>query len=283
MSTTLIGISTFGNLPFTRLAVRSVRETATKDVRILIVVGKPDDTETLEFAQEHADMVIKHDRNWGFPVSCNDVLDTAWKHADFDFCILMGNDVVAYPHCIDGLIEMAESGKWEQVCGTQYDVQSLLRDHPEAGGFFSGPNYVFNDFTARPWGLHRPRTEYGEEPGALKDIQNMTLYTKGAFAKLGYFDVGFWPNGYFSDNSYARRGVNAGVKGVGAPHCEFFHFWSRTIHQGENRAHGEYFARNRALYVSMWGGDFGHETRQAPSHVGSRAHEQEAIDQISKL
>src|SRR5688572_27959552 len=154
MSRTLIGISTFGNLDFTRLAVRSIRETAKKDVSVLVVVGKPDDTETRDFAHEHADMVIQHDRNWGFPASCNDVLDAAWKHADFDFCILMGNDVIAYPGCVDGMIEMAESGQWEQVCGTMYEVQTLLRDHPEAAEFFTGPNFVFSDFAARPWELH---------------------------------------------------------------------------------------------------------------------------------
>lgn len=283
MSRTLLGISTYGNLPFTKLAVESVRETAKKDVSVLIVVGKPDDAETLAYAHDHADMVIQHERNWGFPASCNDVLDAAWKHADFDFCILMGNDVIAYPGCIDGMIEMAEKGPWEQVCASMYDVQSLLRDHPEAAEFFSGPNHVFSDFSARPWDLHKVTSPYGEQPGALKDVQNMTLYTKGAFTKLGYFDVQFWPNGYFSDNSYARRGVNAGVIGVGAPHCEFFHFWSRTIHQGDSRPHNVYFDRNRAQYVSMWGGDFGHETRQAPSHVGSRAHEREVIDRLSKI
>lgn len=283
MSRTLIGISTYGNLPFTRLAVRSIRETASKDVKVLIVVGKPDDTETLEFAHENADLVIHHDRNWGFPASCNDVLDAAWKHADFDYCILMGNDVIAYPGCIDGMISMAESGQWEQVCASMYEVQGLIHDHPEVASYFSGSNHVFSDFYARPWELHKPRTEYGEEPGALKDIQNMTLYTKGAFAKLGYFDVAFWPNGYFSDNDYARRGVIAGVKGVGAPHCEFFHFWSRTIHQGESRPNNVYFDRNRDHYISMWGGEPGKETRLAPIHVGSRAHEKKIVDQFSQL
>lgn len=279
---TLIGISTFGNIDFTRLAVRSIRETAAKDVEVLIVVGKPDDRETIEFAQQLAEHVIIHDRNWGFPASCNDVFDAAWVHGSFDNVILMGNDVVAYPGCIDGLIEMAETGKWEQICGTQYDVQSLLRNTPEQAVHFSGPNYVFSNFAERPWDAHKPRTQYGEEPGALKDIQNMTLYTRGAFEKLGYFDVGFWPNGYYSDNDYARRGVNAGVKGVGAPHCEFFHFWSRTIHQGEARPHNVYFDRNRAHYVAKWGGDFGNEKRKAPNRIASRDKERKVIDQLSK-
>lgn len=283
MSKTIIGISTFGNLSFTRLAVRSIRETVNRDVSVLIVVGKPDDQETLEFAKEHADQVIHHDRNWGFPASCNDVFDAAWKHADFDYAVLMGNDVVAYPGCIDGLIDMADSGQWEQVCGSMYDVQSLIRDHPEAAQFFEGPNYVFKDFEARPWDLHKPNLTYGEEPGALKDVQNMTLFTKGAFTRLGYFDVAFWPNGYYSDNCYARRGVNAGIKGVGAPHCEFFHAWSRTIHQGPSRAHGVYFERNRHYYISKWGGDFGHETIVAPVHIGSREHEEEIVNRLSGL
>lgn len=283
MSKTLIGISTFGNIDFTRLAVRSVRETAAKDVEVLIVVGKPGDKETMQFAHQLAEHSIIHSRNWGFPASCNDVFDFAWKRGNFDNVILMGNDVVAYPGCIDGLIEMAETGKWEQICGTQYDVQSLLRDHPEQAAHFHGANYNFTDFSERPWDAHTPHTKYGEEPGALKDIQNMTLYTRGAFEKLGYFDVGFWPNGYYSDNDYARRGVNAGMRGVGAPHCEFFHFWSRTIHQGDARPNGTYFDRNRQHYVNKWGGDFGQETKEAPTNIGSREHELKDIDYLSKL
>lgn len=283
MSTTLIGISTFGNIEFTKLAVRSVRETATEDVKILIVVGKSDDYETLEYAQRCADFVIVHERNMGFPASCNDVFDAAWKHGNFDYVILMGNDVIAYPGCIDGLIKMADTGKWDQVCGTQYDVQSLLRDHPQTSAYFTGPNYVFTDFDSRPWEIHEPNLEYREEPGALKDIQNMTLYTKGAFDKLGYFDVNFWPNGYYSDNCYARRGVNAGVKGVGAPHCEFFHAWSRTIHQGPPRANNVYFDRNKAYYIAKYGGDFGNETNIPPQCIASRDKESEIINHWSNL
>lgn len=283
MSHTLIGISTFGNLPFTRLAVESIRNTATKSVKVMIVVGKPGDTETLEYAMSNADIVLRHDRNMGFPVAINDIYDYAWKYADFDHVIIMGNDVVAYPNCIDGLIEMGETGRWDMVCGTMYDVKALVWNHPETAAYFSGENFVFSDFSQRPWEAHSPTLNYGEEEGALKDIRNMALFTKGAFLRLGYTDVNYWPNGYFEDNCYARRGVNAGIRGVGAPHCEFFHFWSRTIHQGESRPNNVYFERNRQHYVRKWGGEFGHETKAAPVHIPSRAQEVEIVNYWSTL
>lgn len=278
MSRTLIGISTFGNLDFTRLAVQSIRDTVKKhQVQVMLVVGKPDDQETVEYGMDYADQVHRHHRNMGFPVAINDIYDAAWKHADYDNVIIIGNDVIAYPGCIDGMIDMAATGRFDMVSATMYDVQSLLRDHPDAAHYFEGPNHVFTDFDADPWNLHTPRTEYGEEPGALKDIRNMALFTKGAFAKLGYADVNFFPNGYYEDNDYARRGVNAGIRACGAPHCEFFHFWSRTIHQGPQRPHNVFFERNRDYYLSKWGGEFGHETKNAPVHIGSRENEEEIV------
>jgi len=270
-SRTLIGIPTFGNLPFTKLAVRSLLETVKKHVNVLLIVGKPDDEETLGWVGEtDAPLLVhKHNTNKGLTGSCNDIFDWAWK-GNYDFAIIMGNDVIAYPGCIDGMIEMAETGRWDQVCASMYDVQSLLRDHPEAGQFFSGPSFIFSDFESRPWELHKPSSPYGEEPGALKDIQNCTLYTRGAFEKLGYFDEGFTNNSYYSDNDYARRGVNGGVRGVGAPHCEFFHFWSRSLFQGPARDNGAMFHQNRQVYLRKWGGDFGAERKAAPVKISTR-------------
>lgn len=299
MSKTLVGISTFGNFDFTRLAVRSIKETSVSDVDICLVVGNPDDKETIGVGDGKLHHLIIHSRNEGFPVAINDIYDTAWKHNDYDYCVIMGNDVVAYPGCIDGMIAMAETGRFDMVCATQIDVQGLVAAHPYAAQYFHGPNYVFNDFDARPWELHTLRTEYGEEPGAMKDIRNMALFTKGAFIKLGYCDVNYWPNGYFEDNCTARRGVLSGLNVVGAPHCEFFHFWSRTIHQGPSRKNHEYFRRNEEYYRRKWGGDWTQEKFTVPFngkpyriggveleptlHIGHRRNEEAIVNYWSKL
>ena len=39
--------------------------------------------------------------------------------------------------------------------------------------------------------------------------------------KLGYFDANFWPNGYFSDNDYARRANLIGVRACGLAHAAY--------------------------------------------------------------
>jgi GT2 family glycosyltransferase len=272
---TLIGIVTFGNLPFTKLCVDEIIATTKSEISILVIVGKPDDVETKAWATSMAandNLKIGfgariHTRNHGFPASCNDLIDDM-KRMGFENLILVGNDVVVYPRAVDALIQTAETTDYEWVCGSQFDVQSLCARYPEARQFFTGDRYEFTDFKARPWELHKDFHE-GLEPAALKDVQNLCLYKRSVFEKIGYFDVNFWPNGYFSDNDYARRGNLAQVKAVGVKHAAYFHFWSRTIHQGESRPNGKYFSANAEFYQEKWGGPVNGETFKLPFNGGS--------------
>ena len=108
--------------------------------------------------------------------------------------------------------------------------------------------------------IHAPNIE----PDALKDVRNLALFKRSVFDKTGYADVNFWPNGYFEDNDAARRANLCGVKACGLSEAAYFHFWSRTIHQGENRQHSRYFERNLAHYIHKWGGAVGGESYSQP-------------------
>lgn len=267
--TTVIGLVTFGNIDFTKLAVRSIRETYTgnpDDLEIAMVVGKPGDEETLQWAKDERVKDrhfhwMSHTTNRGFAASCNDLWDFALTRGR-DNLIIVGNDVIAYPGAIDAMIATARDTDWEWICASQFDVKSLINHHPEAKRYFTGENLLFKDFDSRPWDLHLDAV-HAITPeirgGAMCDVQNLCLFKRSVHDKIGYFDANYWPGGYFSDNDYCRCGVLAGVKGCQLPNAAYFHFWSRTIHQGSGSTTDKNFGANEGFYSNKWGGLVGGE------------------------
>jgi len=260
---TLVGISTYGLPGFTREAVKSLYETVENQFDVCIVVGNPKDEETKYYSESNGFHTIVHNRNMGFPYSVNDIYEHAWVKGDYDNVVIMGNDVIAYPYAVDSLIDTAREGKYEWICSTQYDVRSLLLQFPHLGKHF-GHNYSFTDWGSDPWRNFKGYVKEREvvEIG-LTDVQNLCLYTRGAFDKIGYTDANFYP-AYYIDNDYARRGVNAEVAACTLGNSVYFHFWSRTIKQGEGGSTSQQFARNRSFYIKKWGGDFGQEKWKIP-------------------
>jgi GT2 family glycosyltransferase len=181
----------------------------------------------------------------------------------------MGNDVVPMPGALDAMINTALTTKWEMVCGSEFDSRFLVANYTEARKFFHGPNNEFTDFSSRPWELHKD-FHIGVEPDTRKDIRNLTLFKRSVFEKVGYADVNYWPNGYFEDNQYCLRCDHFGISACGLKEAAFFHFWSRTIHQGENRPNAKYFERN-SQYHEEW-------LRNPVWKIDSRENEYSAIN-----
>lgn len=269
---TLIGFVTFGNLDFTKLCVRGIRETTTRPYDLLAVIGMHDDTATQEWFSGQQINFLLHSHNRGFPASVNDLYDVAFTRGDYDHLVILGNDVVPFPGAIDAMIDLAAEGKWDWICASEFNSASLVARYPDARPFFHGQALMFTDFTARPWELHIPvrRAELAAgddviERDCIKDVRNLTLFTRHSFQQIGYDDVNFWPGGYFADNDYCRRGRLAGVKACGLPRAGFFHFWSRTIHQGGGMAaNNRHFGLNRQFYIEKWGGAVDEEAWTIP-------------------
>jgi len=267
MNKNLIGIGTFGNLGFTKLAVQSLRETVKKDYDIFLVVGKGD-AATKDYAEQEGINYTFHPVNYGFPWAVNDIYDAGWVLGDYDNVVIMGNDVVAYPYAVDSLIETAEETDYEWICSVQYDVKSLIKEFPEQRKYFKGAGCIFEDFTARPWDAF---TGYSKEKQVAEmgfsDVQNLCLYKRSVFDKIGYTDVNFYP-AYFIDNDYARRGVNADLKACTLVNSKYFHFWSRTIKQETGGSSHNAFRMNEKFYEQKWGGKFGQEAWKIPFNGG---------------
>jgi GT2 family glycosyltransferase len=261
---TLIGIVTFGNLDFTKLTVRGIRETTTKPYSIYAVVGKPYDSKTKDWLVSENIPHVVHEENYGFPYSVNDIYDFAWKENNFDSLIIIGNDVVPYPHAIDSLIEVAETTDYDWICARQLDSKTLVNKWPETKEYFEGPLLKFNKFDTRPWEVPAGYSKEIEIDGTpLSDVHNLALFKRGVFDAIGYIDVNFYP-AYYEDNDYVRRAVHAGLKSCTVKNAIYFHFWSRTIHQGSGGSSHTYFQMNRNFYHLKWGGDFGEEKYRLP-------------------
>jgi GT2 family glycosyltransferase len=262
---TIIGVVTFGNLAFTQLTLRKIKETTFNEFDFFVVVGKPDDVATRQWLVENKIMHTSHNENRGFPAGINDIYDVAFLNSGAAQVIIAGNDIVPYPGAIDALIDCAENTNWEWICSSQFDARALIQMYPEAAKYFRGPNLIFDDFEAAPWELHERqiakeiarRAGNVVEPNQLKDVRNLTLFKRSVFDKIGYADVNFWPGGYFEDNDYCRRALLSNVQGCGLGNSVYFHFWSRTIHQGvEGTTTSTHFARNGDYYIEKWGGPF---------------------------
>lgn len=273
MSKIVVGICTFGNKEFTEITVNSIRETAKIPVDFFLVIGKPGDTETLEWANSEGIPCKVHETNRGFPASINDIYDYAWKENNYDYLILAGNDIAAYPYAIDQMITLADISDYECVNALQVDVRALVDANPEIAGMFYGPNMIFKRFDERPWDAFKDYSPVlSMDHMKLLDIQNLCLYKKSIMDKVGYTDVAFYP-AYFVDNDYARRMVNAGVKSCCLASARFFHFWSRTLHQSSGGSNSGYFQNNSMYYQGKWGGAFGEETLLPNNLIDTRENE----------
>jgi GT2 family glycosyltransferase len=262
----LVSICAYGGLPFLEICLRSIQETVkTPDIGILVTVAKPNDSEMKRWLDERGFNHIDHHDNKGFAGSINDALDVAFIDGNYDTLTILGNDTVLMPGALDSMVEYAETTDWEMLCGSEFDVRFLHANYPEIRHLFTGPNLVFNDFSQRPWEVHKDFRENTIQPDTLKDVRNFTLYKKSVFEKVGYADVNFYKNGYYEDLCYARRCHLLGIKAAGLPGSSFFHWWSRTIHQNEAGDHGKFYERNAQYYEWKYGTrTWGEEKYQLP-------------------
>jgi len=283
MNSTLVGLATFGNLKYTKITIESIIENTEREVDFFVVVGKPWDKATAEWLTEKKIPFVAHTKNMGFPYSVNDIYDYAWVHNDYDNLIIVGNDIYAYPTTVDSLIDLAEKSDYEVISALQYDVRSLYSEYEETRELIDRRTHTVLDLTTEPW---KKFTGWGGEQQiadmSLYDIQNMCLYKKEVFKKIGYTDVNFFP-AYFIDNDYARRLVKANIKVCSLVNARFFHFWSRTLKEETGASNTGYFRNNEKYYKSKWGGVFGKETRVPELGIFSREHEEATIDTWRKV
>ena len=281
-----VGIVTFGNLKYTKITYDSLLESTNIDLDIAIVVGKPNDTETINWAVENdISMASIHSKNKGFPASINDIYDYFWGGDSQLPLVILGNDIVVYPGAVDRLYTHHILNDADWVSATEsFTPETFIEEYPSASKFFT------SDFELDKYADFRFITDLykrsiesdvhdlsGEK--IIGDSHNMCLFSRKLFDTIGYIDVNFYP-AYFEDNDYSRRAILSNkLKMVKLGYANYFHFWSRTIYEeGMKKTNDKYFPMNKKYYKRKWGGEPGKETEVGNVGIFTREREKIVLD-----
>jgi len=281
-----IGMVTFGNLPYTRMAIQSLMETASPPAEFVVVVGKPGDEETVSYLDgipeenEEGDSIIilkRHPTNLGFPWGINDIMQYVFKMAGADKLLIVGNDCIAYPDAVDELLYVAAAyPDFDYFSGTETKSVWFKDKYPHrssminpdgvlnVGGVGWEP-YYFKEHLAHWEDVKRNSSLWGKvkEITYINGFHNFALIRKSYFDKVGYVDPAFFP-AYYEDVDYVRRGRLAGCKFAEVPMAQYFNFESTTIKTETGDMHRRYFPLNRRYYEEKWEGGPGEELNVRP-------------------
>jgi len=264
----LVGMVTYGQVKYTRMALKYLYQNTNTEFDFIGVVGKPGDTDTIELFRDNDLIYIIHSENKGFPASLNDIYEYGFVQNDYDYVIIMGNDVLPYPNAIDYLVEHAEKTKSDYVSSQEISIDKIKRELPYTQRLFGyGKKFLKDDFPEF-MDYKPPITDMAYNLSNYKiigDTHNLSLFSRNWFNSVGYVDVNFYP-AYFEDNDYARRGQLLGMKMYQLQRAKYFHFWSRTIKEDveKKQENDFYFPLNKKYYKEKWGGEPGKETYTLP-------------------
>lgn len=267
----LIGVPTYGNFVFTKLTLEHIKKTTELD-DILVIVGKPGDDQTVDYCAKSGIKYLTHGKNFGLPKSLNDLYKKVFYEGDYDYLVVVGNDVLPYWNAIDRLVEVASKYKLDWVTATPVPVSKFLDAVPQVKPLFHGgeKDVNFHSDSLDEWlgsyefSKSRCKKIDITKYSIIGDSHNLTLFSRNVWNTIGYIDVNFYP-AYFEDNDYARRAQLAKLSMVRIDCAIYFHFWSRTIHQGGmKKINDRYFPMNKKYYIEKWGGEPGKETFTTP-------------------
>lgn len=197
-------------------------------------------TECLKLQSNHF-LYQRNEESWSCAKSWNWGVIKAFERGA-DYVLIINNDIVLHPDCIDRLVERFERHEEGVVMVTAMDRR--------------GENPNVKDFIALK------SADFEKVPEAEHPHYSCFMINKKYWDKIGVFDEEFVPC-YFEDNSSHYKIKLTGLKAIVYPPALFYHYGSRTWNEGVTHSTFERnlkFERNREVYVKMWGGTPGNET-----------------------
>lgn len=247
---------------YTKACLESVK--SKHNLRILLIDNGSTDETKVE-AGKLVSSTFAHHRNeqpWSCSKSWNFGIKDAWERG-YDYCLVINNDVLLHPECIDRLVERFEKAETsDTVMVTAMDIRG---DCPQPVSIF----------------LKDAKT-YEAVPEAPHPNFSCYMINKRFTENVGQFDEVFNP-AYFEDNDAHYRIKLLGLNAIVYPPALFYHFGSRTTNEAYPDKHAvssSQFEKNRAVYVEKWGGLPGEEKFSEP--FGSEAYSIKAVKQLFK-
>lgn len=227
---------------FTKPCLDSIR--TSRPYRVVLVDNGSTD-ETREKASKLVSPTFVHRRyeknigaagawNWG-------IADGFEKGARY--VLVLNNDILLHPHCIDRLIDRIECG--DIALATALDLRDELAT---ADDVFRVPSEA------------KIAVPESEHPNF-----SAFLVSRHCWEMVGPFDEKFYP-AYFEDNDYHYRILMAGLRAINYPPAMFYHYGSRTQNEAcaAPLVPSSLFDENRRRYVEKWGGPPGYERFRHP-------------------
>src|SRR5215469_7001424 len=233
---------------YTRPCLHSIR--SLHHYRIMLVDNGSTD-ETITEAQKLVSNRFTYRRNESNSGTCK-----AWNWAitegfsnGAEAVLVLNNDLLLHPECIDRLVERLERADESIGMVTASDVRNEIQ-LPQA----------------LSWLCPADKAALSEKEGI--DACAFML-TKACWEAVGHFDEAFYP-AYFEDNDYYYRMKLGGLSGVILPTALCYHFGCRTQTEAYNgpMAARLGFLRCRDYYIRKWGGPPQSEIYRSP--FGSR-------------
>ena len=194
---------------------------------------------------------IRTDHEWQFYLERNYIdnkgVAKAWNigtrraiEDGADVVFVLNDDIVLGKDTVDQLVTHTTSGLYGVVTGCDH-----RNTHTPAEIFnLENPNYEIDIIDAPDFACF--------------------AFSKTTWEIVGEFDENFYP-AYFEDNDYVYRCLLAGRQPVRSQNSPFYHYGSRTQNAGGKQVvPSNQFVKNRAYYVSKWGGFPGQETFKTP-------------------
>ena len=254
MENVVIAIPTINNLQYLKKCIESIRCSFPYE---LFVVDNGSVDGTLDWLKEQKIVHIHHDKNFGCSYANNEIMDYAFSKDKLVFII--HNDILLHKDCLNNMYR----GITETDFDLLYALEHLTGRVDTAVMKEFRYAYIYDKENK---GL--PEDEDIEYAGAaVANGINFTVRAirKTAVEKIGYFDVNYYP-AYFEDNDYGLRCIKGGVKFGIVNSARYYHFWSRSIHEGGvGELNSRYFGVNRQFYTTKWGGEIGRETIIEPN------------------
>lgn len=260
----VVAIPSVNNLSYLKKAVASVKCSFPYEL-VVFVNGSTDGT--VEWLDEHSIKYIYHDKNLGCSYVNNEAMEYSFSQDKWLFII--HNDVILHKDCLDNMYKAMDESDVDLV----YALETITAQaNPQAMKEFFWEFTYDKENKGIATDTDEPYTGVNKALGINFTVRGIK---KSIMDKVGYFDVTYFP-AYFEDNDYGLRCNLAGVNYGIVPSAKFYHFWSRSIHEGGVGALNSIrFDINRRYYISKWGGNIGKETIKEPNILLLRTREED--------
>lgn len=191
-------------------------------------------------------ILIKNDKNYGFPGGNNTGIKFALKHLNPEYILLLNNDTVVEENFLDELIRKGESKEDIGILGPKIY-------------YYDEPNTIWSAGCKISWKLSRGiQIGTGEPDKGQYDMEREVEYVSGSafliktqvIEKIGLMDEKYFI--YFEESDWTLRANIEGYKSLYIPKSNIWHKVSRSG-GGISKPVGLYYiTRNRWIFMKKW-------------------------------